>query len=66
MESIKDARSKGTDSKKIEDGKLERIFENNEVVADMSQSFMEGSRKKRSEIRMCSESSCGGDGRDRE
>jgi len=28
MESIKDARSKGTDSKKIEDRKLERIFEN--------------------------------------
>jgi len=66
MKSIKDARSKGTNSKKIEDGKLERIFENKEVVAGMSQGFMEGSRKRRSEARVCNEFSCGGDGQDRE
>jgi len=63
MESIKDARSKGTDSKKIEDGKLERMFENKEVMAGMSQGFMEGSRKRRNEASMCNESSCGGDER---
>jgi len=32
MRSIKDAKSKGTDSKKIGDGKLERIFENMEMM----------------------------------
>jgi len=40
MESIKDARSKETDSKKIEVGRLERISENKEVVAYMK--VMEG------------------------
>jgi len=35
MESIKDTRSKGSDTKKIEDGRLERISENKEVMAYM-------------------------------
>jgi len=54
MECIKDARSKGQNSKKIENGRLERIFENKEVC--MSQDFTEGSKKRRSEARTCKES----------
>jgi len=55
MECIKDAKEQRDriDSKKIEDGRLERTFENKEMMACMRQDFMEESRKRRSEARTC-------------
>jgi len=64
MESIKEAKNKWTDSKKIEDKRLERIIENTEVVARTSQGSTEGSRI-RKEVRLCSIHFCGRDGKDR-